>query len=575
MSEERDEKKTVRGEPRNQRERRGRARERTRACLDVPPFRARVSLYLCFAHSRTRRHWNKSGDASKDSREKILSVFVAFFQFIFGKKNSKKKRQQSRRGTSRETNFRVPHKKCEREREREKEKEKERKMRPPPSWPSWKKKKKKKIVERTRDDVEKEQQKKVFHGIKCLKKQLKKALNFEVGKLKRRINTIESSASGNKNTTEKTKEITTEKQLVAAKTISVEDLEVLAKMLADACFKQIVSKKEEKGKGKFLLSSGDDEKKKKKKKEEEKEVIEAKELVARRVVHAKCVNEEMESLKARILLVQTRATQIEEARKRSEERLEKKKKKKEDAAKRRAQEEEDKKTKKNGDRNSFDIKKKKKKKKRSESVSSGSESDDEEEEEEQQQLSSAGEESDDSISLSEETRQAMREAREGAMQKKKKRKKIIDVDDDDNDDPLKSAPLSPPKKKQKARMGQRQRRLLAEQQYGKNAKHVIAEQQKAEEERRKAEEELRTMHPSWKAKRMDAKKPMIIPLNGKGKGKKVVFDHDGGDRKNLAAKVKVNDDKPLHPSWSAKLKQDQEAWSGGAVAFQGKKKTFE
>ena len=570
MSEERDEKKTVRGEPRNQRERRGRARERTRACLDVPPFRARVSLYLCFAHSRTRRHWNKSGDASKDSREKNLSVFVAFFQFIFGKKNSRRK-------DSRVEEVRVEKQifesRTKSEREREREKEKERKMRPPPSWPSWKKKKKKKIVERTRDDVEKEQQKKVFHGIKCLKKQLKKALNFEVGKLKRRINTIESSASGNKNTTEKTKEITTEKQLVAAKTISVEDLEVLAKMLADACFKQIVSKKEEKGKGKFLLSSGDDEKKKKKKKEEEKEVIEAKELVARRVVHAKCVNEEMESLKARILLVQTRATQIEEARKRSEERLEKKKKKKEDAAKRRAQEEEDKKTKKNGDRNSFDIKKKKKK--RSESVSSGSESDDEEEEEEQQQLSSAGEESDDSISLSEETRQAMREAREGAMQKKKKRKKIIDVDDDDNDDPLKSAPLSPPKKKQKARMGQRQRRLLAEQQYGKNAKHVIAEQQKAEEERRKAEEELRTMHPSWKAKRMDAKKPMIIPLNGKGKGKKVVFDHDGGDRKNLAAKVKVNDDKPLHPSWSAKLKQDQEAWSGGAVAFQGKKKTFE
>ena len=574
MSEERDEKKTVRGEPRNQRERRGRARERTRACLDVPPFRARVSLYLCFAHSRTRRHWNKSGDASKDSREKNLSVFVAFFQFIFGKKNSRRKDSRVEEVRVEKQIFESRTKsEREREREREKEKEKERKMRPPPSWPSWKKKKKK-IVERTSDDVEKEQQKKVFHGIKCLKKQLKKALNFEVGKLKRRINTIESSASGNKNTTEKTKEITTEKQLVAAKTISVEDLEVLAKMLADACFKQIVSKKEEKGKGKFLLSSGDDEKKKKKKKEEEKEVIEAKELVARRVVHAKCVNEEMESLKARILLVQTRATQIEEARKRSEERLEKKKKKKEDAAKRRAQEEEDKKTKKNGDRNSFDIKKKKKKK-RSESVSSGSESDDEEEEQQQQQLSSAGEESDDSISLSEETRQAMREAREGAMQKKKKRKKIIDVDDDDNDDPLKSAPLSPPKKKQKARMGQRQRRLLAEQQYGKNAKHVIAEQQKAEEERRKAEEELRTMHPSWKAKRMDAKKPMIIPLNGKGKGKKVVFDHDGGDRKNLAAKVKVNDDKPLHPSWSAKLKQDQEAWSGGAVAFQGKKKTFE
>ena len=115
-------KKTVRGEPRNQRERRGRARERTRACLDVPPFRARVSLYLCFAHSRTRRHWNKSGDASKDSREKNLSVFVAFFQFIFGKKNSRRK-------DSRVEEVRVEKQifesrtKSERERERKRKKE--------------------------------------------------------------------------------------------------------------------------------------------------------------------------------------------------------------------------------------------------------------------------------------------------------------------------------------------------------------------------------------------------------------------------------------------------------------------
>ena len=101
-------KKTVRGEPRNQRERRGRARERTRACLDVQPFRARVSLYLSFAHSRTRRHWNKSGDASKDSREKNLSVFVAFFQFIFGKKNSRK---DSRVEEVEKQIFESPHKK--------------------------------------------------------------------------------------------------------------------------------------------------------------------------------------------------------------------------------------------------------------------------------------------------------------------------------------------------------------------------------------------------------------------------------------------------------------------------------
>ena len=114
-------KKTVRGEPRNQRERRGRARERTRACLDVPPFRARVSLYLCFAHSRTRRHWNKSGDASKDSREKNLSVFVAFFQFIFGKKNSRRK--DSRVEEVEKQIFESPHKKREREREKERKKE--------------------------------------------------------------------------------------------------------------------------------------------------------------------------------------------------------------------------------------------------------------------------------------------------------------------------------------------------------------------------------------------------------------------------------------------------------------------
>jgi hypothetical protein len=138
-------------------------------------------------------------------------------------------------------------------------------------------------------------------------------------------------------------------------------------------------------------------------------------------------------------------------------------------------------------------------------------------------------------------------------------------------------------------MGQRQRRLLAEQQYGRNANHVIAEQQRGAEEQRKAEEELKSMHPSWKAKRMDAKKPMIIPLNGNTKAKKVVFDDDGSERKkhsgigsqNTKYKVKVQsttpggDDKPLHPSWTAKLKQDQEAWGGGAVPFEGKKKTFE
>ena len=61
----------------------------------------------------------------------------------------------------------------------------------PSSWrpPKWKKKKNNNDGEEEtkKEIVEKEQEKKIFHGVKCLKKQLKKALNFEVGKLKRRV----------------------------------------------------------------------------------------------------------------------------------------------------------------------------------------------------------------------------------------------------------------------------------------------------------------------------------------------------------------------------------------------------
>ena len=122
----------------------------------------------------------------------------------------------------------------------------------PSSWrpPKWKKKKNNNDGEEEtkKEIIKKEQEKKRFHGVKCLKKQLKKALNFEVGKLKRRV-TMHDEKKNNKNnnnnnnSSKNTKKLSssekkaTEKQLQAAKTLSVEDLEFVAKKLANDCFR--------------------------------------------------------------------------------------------------------------------------------------------------------------------------------------------------------------------------------------------------------------------------------------------------------------------------------------------------
>ena len=228
----------------------------------------------------------------------------------------------------------------------------------PCSWGPQKCKKKKKNndgeEETKKEIIKKEQEKKRFHGVKCLKKQLKKALNFEVGKLKRRV-TMHDEKNNNNSSSKNTKTLSssekkaTEKQLQAAKTLSVEDLEFVAKKLANDCFREAKGEDEVekggggKGEGGILpppassrLSSS---------KEGGKKLQRAKEDGGHIAPTRERRDGEFESEDP---VGETRATQIEEARRRSEERLEKKKKKR----RRRRRRAEEKKKKKNGNGNS-------------------------------------------------------------------------------------------------------------------------------------------------------------------------------------------------------------------------------
>lgn len=181
------------------------------------------------------------------------------------------------------------------------------------------------------------------------------------------------------------------------------------------------------------------------------------------------------------------------------------------------------------------------------------------------------------VSLSEETMAELRAAKAAAKASKKSKKSKSSRADDDVD----NLDLEPKKKKVKKRMGQRMRRQIAEAKFGANAAHLIAEREKAEAERRAKEEEERNMHPSWQAKRKQA--PIIIP----GAGKKVKFDEGGGMKRPatsgkppvkkhaVAPTKKAEPEKPLHPSWQAKLKADEQAWGGGGVKPSGKKVVFD
>ena len=186
------------------------------------------------------------------------------------------------------------------------------------------------------------------------------------------------------------------------------------------------------------------------------------------------------------------------------------------------------------------------------------------------------------VSLSEETMAELRAAKAAAKAAKKSKK-------GKSADEIEELDLQPKKKKVKKRMGQRKRRQIAEAKFGANAAHLIAEREKAEAERQAKEEEEKNMHPSWQAKRKQA--PIIVPAAGK----KVKFDEEGsrkplkdGSRKPLVSHKSMSKkhdapkthkpkapEKPLHPSWQAKLKSDELAWGGGGVKPQGKKVVFD
>ena len=102
--------------------------------------------------------------------------------------------------------------------------------------------------------------------------------------------------------------------------------------------------------------------------------------------------------------------------------------------------------------------------------------------------------------------------------------------------PLKKEPAKK-EKKPKKRMGQRARRQLAEQMYGDNANHVKMEREERERQKRQAAEQEANMHPAWAAKRAAAAALAAAP-----KGRKVAFGEDGvvaGDRGHAGQKREV------------------------------------
>ena len=77
-------------------------------------------------------------------------------------------------------------------------------------------------------------------------------------------------------------------------------------------------------------------------------------------------------------------------------------------------------------------------------------------------------------------------------------------------------------KKPKKRMGQRARRALAEQIYGDNANHVKMEREERERQRKQQADQEANMHPAWAAKRAAAAALAAAP-----KGRKLAFGEDG------------------------------------------------
>lgn len=460
-------------------------------------------------------------------------------------------------------------------------------MPPHGNWPKWAKKRHAKDFT-ARDTILDELRKKEHHGSTLIKRALKKAKTFDEAKLRRRMPSDEDA----------------ERLKTAVNATRGLNIDVLAKQCARACAARV----EESLKGADFVPVAAAEKAEK---DEEtlrasrsvdlgdgfdsrdvlrgicddasvatpasasaKEVVGENDYVAaaRRLLHSNAVRAETDALKERLLAIAARMNRAVEGKVKREQWA---KEKEERAAKRAAEK--------------ARMEDRAKRRAAGEEVSSSEESESESDEEDasDSDSDSDGDDVDESgyLSLSEDTLAELRAAKAEAKASKKNKKSKKSRGDRAADEDADDLDLAPKKKKVKKRMGQRKRRQIAEAKFGSNAAHLIAERERIIAERKAKEEEERNMHPSWQAKRKQA--ALIIDSNAK-KGKKVKFgDGDtevqpkkqypssSGKVPNRPPKKSDKPEKPLHPSWQAKLKADAQAWGGGGVKPEGKKVVFD
>ena len=464
-------------------------------------------------------------------------------------------------------------------------------MPPHGNWPKWAKKRHAKDFT-ARDTVLDELRKKEHHGSTLIKRALKKAKTFDEAKLRRRMPSDEDA----------------ERLKTAVNATRGLNIDVLAKQCARACAERVeeslkgadfvpvaaaekAAKDEETLRASRAVDLGDgfdsrdvlrgicdDASVATPASTSAKEVVGENDYVAaaRRLLHSNAVRAETDALKERLLAIAARMNRAVEGKVKREQWA---KEKEERAAKRAAEK--------------ARMEDRAKRRAAGEEVSSSEESESESESEsDTEDASDSDSDSDDDdvdesgyLSLSEDTLAELRAAKAEAKALKKNKKSKKSRGGQAEAEDAEDLDLAPKKKKVKKRMGQRKRRQIAEAKFGSNAAHLVAERERIIAERKAKEEEERNMHPSWQAKRKQA--PLIIDNNAQ-KGKKVKFGEDGatvqskkkyppssGKAPNRPPKKIDEPEKPLHPSWQAKLKADAQAWGGGGVKPEGKKVVFD
>ena len=434
-------------------------------------------------------------------------------------------------------------------------------------WPKWKQRR-----DNSGDDVtEENRQKKLHHGIKCIRKALKKARTFEEQKIKRRTAQATAAAkSGGKKPTIVASAALLDADKLAQQLAAVKalDLEALGSYMGRATYDAVLASRDAPTAEKALPTADATETA-----TAETAVgpgaieaagVQQALVVARRILAAACVRTEVNALQEKLVLVGDRQEwakgrlEREELRRLAKEEATAAKEKAKQEAEKAKQEEKDR-TKHRGPGAVDDGK-------------VGSEDGDDGEREsgdEEDDWSSGGEDdgrpdlsdSDDEDSDSDdivikdddgelERFLAEEAANEGGdvgssddeeeeesesdpdeelppelakiLGVEQKRKKGGNVKDEKKGAKKKAEP--PAKKKPKKRMGQRARRAIAEAKFGQNANHIKAEREEQMRRERQAreQEEMAKMHPAWAAKRAAAAALAAAP-----KGTKVSFGDDG------------------------------------------------